>query len=351
MNSNLQHSIFIERCFQIAKNATWNTLSNPKVGAVLVYQNKIISEGFHHSFGGPHAEVECLDNPNISKEIIEKSTLYVSLEPCSNYGKTPPCSNKIIESGIKKVIIGTLDPNPNVNGNGMNLLIKNGIEVINLNLMELQNEINLPFIINQIYGRPYFIGKYSISNNDKLGSENEKIKITPIEIDTIFHDFRSGVDGVLIGKNTWRIDKPQLNNRFTFSENQPDVIVLDSNLENIYDCKDTNFNRNVFVLNKLKSETNKNIHYVKLDTQNISEMIHFFNSKGMTKILIEGGSKILSFFSDHNYIDELYINKNLKLNIPNGIEAPIMNFTFFNKLNSKVFNGIQIKHYQKLINY
>ncbi len=351
MNSNLKHSIFIERCFQIAKNATWNTLSNPKVGAVLVYQNKIISEGFHHSFGGPHAEVECLDNPNLSKEIIEKSTLYVSLEPCTNFGKTPPCSNKIIESGVKKVVIGSLDPNPNVNGNGMNLLIKNGIEVINLNLIELQNEINLPFIVNQVYGRPYFIGKYSISNNNKLGSGEQKDKITPIELDTLFHDIRSGVDGVLIGKNTWRIDKPQLNNRFTFTENQPDVIVLDSMLQNSYENFDIQINRQIFVLNNKKSETYKNIHYVKLDTQNILEMIRFFNSKGMTKILIEGGSKILSFFSDHNYIDELYINKNLKLKIPNGIEAPIMSFTFFNKLNSKVYNYIEIKHYQKLINY
>jgi diaminohydroxyphosphoribosylaminopyrimidine deaminase/5-amino-6-(5-phosphoribosylamino)uracil reductase len=351
LNSDLKHSIFIERCFQIAKNATWNTLSNPKVGAVIVYQNKIISEGFHHSFGGPHAEVECLDNPNLSKEIIEKSTLYVSLEPCSIYGKTPPCSNKIIESGVKKVVIGSLDPNPNVNGNGMNLLIKNGIEVINLNLIELQNEINLPFIVNQVYGRPYFIGKYSISNNNKMGSEEQKDKITPIELDALFHDIRSGVDGVLIGKNTWRIDKPQLNNRFTFTENQPDVIVLDSMLQNSYENLDIQLNRQIFILNNIKSETYKNIHYVKLDTQNISEMIRFFNSKGMAKILIEGGSKILSFFSDHNYIDELYINKNLKLKIPKGIEAPIMNFTFFNKLNSKVFYCIETKHYQKLINY
>lgn len=351
MENQIEHFKFIKRCFQIAENAKWNTLSNPKVGSVLVYNNKIVSEGFHHKIGAPHAEVMCLNNPLLDPKIIEKSTLYVSLEPCSIYGKTPPCANKIIESGVKKVVIGSLDPNPKVNGNGMNLLIKNGIEVLNLNLIELQNEINLPFIVNQIYRRPYFIGKCSISNNNKLGSENEKIKITPIEIDAIFHDIRSGVDGVLIGKNTWRIDKPQLNNRFTFTENQPDVIVLDSMLQNSYENFDIQLNRQIFILNNIKSETYKNIHYVKLDTQNISEMIRFFNSKGMTKILIEGGSKILSFFSNHNYIDELFINKNLKLKIPNGIEAPIMNFTFFNKLNLKVFNGVQIEHYQKLINY
>lgn len=351
MNINLQHIKFIKRCFQIAKNAKWNTFPNPKVGSVLVYENKIIAEGFHHSFGGPHAEVECLDNPNLKKEIIEKSTLYVSLEPCSNYGKTAPCTNKIIEKGIKKVVIGSLDPNPSVNGKGMEILIKHGIEVINLNLIELQNEINLAFTVNQVYRRPYFIGKCSVSNNNKLGLQNEKIKITPVEIDAIFHDIRSGVDGIIIGKNTWYIDKPLLNNRYTYAIKQPVIIVLDTHLESNYDCRDFNLNRKVFVLNKVKSEIINDIHYVKVDTKNITELIQFFNSNGMYKILIEGGAKILSFFSENNCIDELYINKNLKLEIKNGIEAPNLNVLPFEIQKNNTYNNIEMIHYQKNIKY
>ena len=351
MENQIEHFKFIKRCFQIAENANYHVRSNPKVGSVLVYNNKIISEGFHHQFGAPHAEVMCLNNPLLDPKIIEKSTLYVSLEPCSIYGKTPPCANKIIESGIKKVVIGSLDPNPKVNGKGVELLKNKGIEVLNLNLNEEQLKLNNSFIVNQTLNRPHFTAKYSVSINNKISHKNKQSKITPIEVDAIFHNIRSGMDAILIGKDTWAIDSPKLNNRYTFAVRQPNIIVLDSNLENNYDHFDGSLNRTLYVLNQIKTDVTSNIKYIQLNTKGIHDIIQFCNEQHFYNILIEGGAQILSFFSTHKMIDTLYINKNLDLKIETGIDAPNIMDSSFELIRKKLIKNIEVSHYQKHILY
>jgi diaminohydroxyphosphoribosylaminopyrimidine deaminase/5-amino-6-(5-phosphoribosylamino)uracil reductase len=251
----------------------------------------------------------------------------------------------IVEKGIKKVIVGSRDFNPVVNGNGIAYLKENGVEVVEMNWNEKQKELNPQFYINQVYKRPYIIAKYAQSADGFISKKNESVKITPNSVDVLSHKIRSQVDAILIGKNTFGIDKPLLNVRLVEGKN-PDRIVLDSNLENDYSSWATDSQKTI-ILNQKKESNFQSLHYTRVPIINdIDEVLERLFSLGYFSILVEGGSQVIQSFLDKNLVDNLiiYTNKNLKIN--EGVGSPKWDESKFNLIKKQIVESIEINIYK-----
>ena len=209
--------IFIHRCIELAKNGLGSVQPNPMVGAVIVCNGQIIGEGYHQRYGEPHAEVNAINSVG-DKELLRKSTIYVSLEPCSHYGKTPPCADKLIEMGFPRVVIGSTDPNEKVNGKGIAKLRAAGINVTVGVLKEECDELNKRFFTYHLKRRPYVILKWAQTADgfmdiDRTTNSNGKYWITNDKVKVLTHRWRSEEQAILIGYNTYVNDHPQLTTR------------------------------------------------------------------------------------------------------------------------------------------
>jgi diaminohydroxyphosphoribosylaminopyrimidine deaminase/5-amino-6-(5-phosphoribosylamino)uracil reductase len=318
----MENPVYMLRCFDLALQSEGKNLANPMVGAVLVYNDKIIGEGYHAFYGGPHAEVIAVNSVAADNQsYIPFSTLYVSLEPCSHYGKTPPCTDLILRSGIKKVVIGTKDPNPLVSGKGVKFLEENGIEVIISELCHKAEELLLPFVAH-LEKMPRVILKCVKSKDNYLGQKDKKVWLSNSQTDVVTHIWRSENDAILVGKNTVMADNPSLTTRNVDGKN-PVRVLIDPNLE----CK-TNFSifsgeGTVIIYNKLKSKQVNNLTYVQYDTEDlqISFMLKDLFSKGILFLLVEGGAYTISKFLESGYWHEARV-----INTPHilseGIKAP-----------------------------
>ncbi|MDQ6764196.1 MAG: bifunctional diaminohydroxyphosphoribosylaminopyrimidine deaminase/5-amino-6-(5-phosphoribosylamino)uracil reductase RibD, partial [Bacteroidota bacterium] len=220
----------MNRCIQLAKIAEGNVAPNPMVGAILVHENKIIGEGFHKKYGEPHAEANCINNVRDEhKNLIEQSTLYVSLEPCSHYGKTPPCADLIVQKKIPKVIIGCQDIFKEVAGKGIQKLNDAGIETTVGVLEKECSELNKRFFIFHQKQRPYIILKWAQSANGKIGKKGERIFISNDYTNRLVHKWRSEEAAIMIGTNTAQEDNPSLTTRLWQGKN-PVRIIIDKKL-------------------------------------------------------------------------------------------------------------------------
>lgn len=301
------HIFYMERCFQLAEKGRGYTRTNPLVGAILVDTNgNIVSEGYHQTYGEAHAEVNCLNSVNNSA-LLASSTLYISLEPCNFYGKTPACTDLILRKGIKKVVVGSADFNPKVRLQGIEFLQSNDIDVINLNLEEEQKLLNISFFINQEKNEPYFIGKMAYSQDRKIGQRGEIIKISSVEVDVLSHKLRSEVDAIVVGKNTWMNDQPQLNNRLWESDYQPDIIVLSHSSLEI----------------KNKTEDGRKISVI--SSNSISDLKNDIRDLGYKNILVEGGAEVFQYFMNHQLFHEIRTIENQSLVLKKGILFPTVN--------------------------
>ena len=214
VNALNTHESFIKRCCTLAYLAEGHTLTNPRVGAVLVFNNTIIGEGYHRGYGQPHAEVMALRSvAHQDQWKIEKSTLFVSLEPCCIHGKTPPCTDLIIRSKIPELVIGSLDPNPAVSGKGIAKLKKAGIKVTSGVLKEACDQLIYPFYINQCFNRPYIILKFARSLDGFIGKNGERIFLSNELVNKLTHKLRGMSQGIAIGKNTATNDLAELTTR------------------------------------------------------------------------------------------------------------------------------------------
>lgn len=207
----------MRRCIELAKLGMGHTAPNPMVGAVIVHEGKIIGEGYHHRYGEAHAEVNAIRSVK-NVELLKSSTIYVSLEPCSHYGKTPPCADKIIEMGIPRVVVGSTDPHDKVNGKGIEKLRNAGIEVVTGVLEEECDFFNRRFFTYHRQGRPYIILKWAQTDDgfmdiDRDQNPDGKYWITRPETGVLVHKWRSEEQAILIGYNTYRNDQPQLTTR------------------------------------------------------------------------------------------------------------------------------------------
>jgi diaminohydroxyphosphoribosylaminopyrimidine deaminase/5-amino-6-(5-phosphoribosylamino)uracil reductase len=315
----------MNRCFELAERGRGATRSNPLVGALLVYNDKIVAEGFHAFYGGSHAEVNCI-NSLTNKELLGESTLYVSLEPCNFPGKTPACTDYILNHGLKKVVIGCADYNPRVRNQGIEHLRSQKIEVMNLDWQEKQKSLNIRFFINQTQNEPYFIGKLAMSRDGYIGRKRERVKITAPEIDVISHKIRSEVDAVLVGRTTWEIDKPSLKARMYHADIQPDIIVLN------HDEKLS-----------ITIEDGRQIHFVSGEEPKALKKSLF--DLGYKNILVEGGGEVFQFFSSHELFHEVLWIENQDLVLESGIEAPKLNHADYSLIEQKrYFNHVLSYH-------
>jgi len=316
----------MSRCIQLAKLGAGNVAPNPMVGGVLVYENKIIGEGYHQRFGEAHAEVNCINNvAEENKSLIEKSTMYVSLEPCAHHGKTPPCSDLIIQKKIKKVIVGCQDIFKEVAGKGIEKLENAGVEVITGVLEHECRDLNRRFFTFHQKQRPYIILKWAQSANGKIGSDgNERILISNDYSNRLVHKWRSEEAAILVGTNTVLKDDPSLTTRL-WKGNNPVRVVIDKELKIASSFKIFNEEAKTIVFNVLKNAAEKNVQFIKLNRQSfLKEMLHSLFENNIQSVLVEGGTKTLQSCIDAGLWDEARIITNKEMIIENGVAAPEM---------------------------
>lgn len=313
----------MHRCLELAKLAAGNVAPNPMVGAVLVYEKRIIGEGYHKKFGEPHAEVNCINSVNEEdKDFIDKSTLYVSLEPCSHFGKTPPCTDLIIKNKIPKVVIGCKDVYKEVKGEGIKKLQDADVEVITGISEKECKELNKRFFTFHQRQRPYIILKWAESANGKTGSNNERVLISNEYSNRLVHKWRSEEATILIGTNTALRDDPFLTTRL-WNGNDPIRLVIDMNLRLPSHLKVFNKEVRTIIFNKLKHEENGNLAFYKIEVENIIvQILKALYQMQIQSVLVEGGAKLLQSFIDAGLWDEARIIRNEELVISNGLDAP-----------------------------
>ena len=316
---------YMSRCLQLAKLGAGYVAPNPLVGAVLVYEDKIIGEGYHQKYGEAHAEVNCINNVSEeNKFLIEKGTLYVSLEPCSHFGKTPPCTDLIIKNKIKKVVIGCKDIYKEVSGTGIQRLQNAGVEVITGILENECIQLNKRFFTFHQKFRPYIILKWAQTVNGKIGSAEKRILISNEYSKRLVHKWRSEETAILIGTNTALQDDPLLTTRLWQGENAI-RIVIDKDLKLPLALKLFNTDAKTFIYNLAKNSTEENLVYIKLENENfIDQMIQSLFEMNIQSVMIEGGAKTLQSFIDEGLWDEARVITNEELIMENGIAAPEM---------------------------
>lgn len=316
---------YMYRCLQLAQKGRGSVSPNPMVGAVVVHENKIIGEGYHRKYGEAHAEVNAINSVK-DKHLLKESTLYVSLEPCSHYGKTPPCAQLIIDSEIPRVVIGSLDPFPQVAGRGVKMLKDAGVET-KIGILQAEcDELNKEFITVHTQNRPYVYLKWAQSEDGFMDRKRSSSTEMPTAISNDFtkilvHQLRANVDAIMIGTNTAILDNPSLITRCWYGKN-PIRIVIDRsgkiNAESkIFDGE---------VLTYIVTETDhfvKNAELIKLkfDDVFLNKLLITLKEKGIMSLMIEGGAQFLQYIIDQKMWDEAFVERsNLKLT--DGIKAP-----------------------------
>jgi diaminohydroxyphosphoribosylaminopyrimidine deaminase/5-amino-6-(5-phosphoribosylamino)uracil reductase len=321
---------YMMRCLQLAQLGAGNVAPNPMVGAVLVYENKIIGEGYHQQYGGPHAEVNCINSvKEENRLLIAQSVLYVSLEPCSHFGKTPPCSDLIIKNKIPKVIIGCQDIYKEVSGKGILKLQNAGVEVITGVLEKKCMELNKRFFTFHQKRRPYIILKWAQTLNEKTGDESKRIFISNEYSNRLVHKWRSEEAAILVGTNTALKDDPSLTVRLWQRKN-PVRIVIDKYLKLSDSLKLFNADSKTIVYSLIKNSVDKNLVYIKLKEEDfLSEVMNSLFENNIQSVIIEGGTKTLQSFIDKDLWDEARVITNEEMFIENGISSPeVKNFIF-----------------------
>ncbi|MES1224811.1 MAG: bifunctional diaminohydroxyphosphoribosylaminopyrimidine deaminase/5-amino-6-(5-phosphoribosylamino)uracil reductase RibD, partial [Bacteroidota bacterium] len=306
--------------------AAGHVAPNPMVGAVLVYNGRIIGEGYHRQYGEAHAEVNCINSvKKEDEELIPQSAMYVSLEPCAHFGKTPPCADLIIKKRIPKVVIGCRDPFVEVNGKGIEKLLFAGIEVLQ-NILEKECiELNKRFLTFYTRHRPYIILKWAESANGKIGSYDNRIYITNEFTNRIVHKWRSEEASILIGTTTALTDDPSLNVRLWTGPDPVRLIVdMDLSLPGFLHVFDQQ--QKTIVFNTIKHEEQHNLLYYQVthDVSLVHQVMHALYQLKLQSVLIEGGAKLLQSFINENIWDEARIITNGELIIANGVNAPAL---------------------------
>ena len=313
-------TLFMQRALELAERGKGQVRPNPLVGCVIVHNEKIIGEGYHQQYGGPHAEVHALASV-VKPALLPYSTVYVSLEPCSHRGKTPPCANLLIEKGIKSVVVATLDPNPLVAGKGVQLLQDAGIEVA-VGLLEQEARWqNRRFFCQQEKYRPYLILKWAQTQDGFLARENFDSKwISGTQSRQLVHQWRGEEQAILVGKNTALHDNPRLDVR-EWTGSNPIRIVLDSKLELPANLQVFDQQIPTLCYNTLKNETLPNLEWVKLPELSLEALLSDLQRRNIQSVLIEGGGHVLQQFLAAGLWDEARVFTS-PITFEHGIAAP-----------------------------
>ncbi len=325
----------MQRCIQLALSGAGMVAPNPMVGAVLVYNDRIIGEGYHRQYGAAHAEVNCINSVAAAdRALIAAATLYVSLEPCAHFGKTPPCSDLIITNGIKTVVIGCQDPFTAVNGKGIEKLRNAGVDTIVGVLENACLQLNKAFFTFHTLHRPYIIIKWAQTADAKVAAADtqQRLIISNDITNRLVHRWRSETAAILVGTNTALMDDPVLNNRL-WTGQPPLRMVLDLSLRLPNSLKLFNNKYKTIVFNDIKQETDGLTTYVQLNrnTPVIPQILDACYTLNIQSILVEGGPTLIQAFFDAGQWDEARVITNATLLVNNGLAAPTINNHYKNK--------------------
>ena len=328
------HEKYMSRALSLAAEGIGYVAPNPMVGCVLVANGEVIGEGFHQAFGGPHAEVNAIRSVSDS-DLLTKSTLYVNLEPCNHYGKTPPCTELILQSGIKAVVISNKDPNPLVAGSGISRLRENGVNVIFGVLEKEGRELNKRFFTFHEKKRPYIILKWAqtkdrfISRLPVPQDRNQNL-ISGEDAQWMTHVWRSHEQAIMVGTNTVLADDPLLNVRMVKGKN-PVKIILDRNLklgksQLLHSGAKTIVFTDSDDFSGYEGEVSGlDVEFVRVPFGDylIRSVLNKLWEKNYLSVLVEGGTHLLQSFIDLNLFDEIRVFESGKV-FGKGIDAPVM---------------------------
>ncbi len=332
--------LFLRRCFDLARLGNGSTSPNPSVGAVIAFNNRVLSEGFHQMYGEPHAEVNAINQVDvISDEKFSQSAIYVSLEPCFHFGKTPPCVNLILEKKIPSVYIAFVDPNPKVARQSVTLLKNKGVETTvfgdEIDRQIIGNEVCslisqglhatlMPFFTNIRLFRPFIILKWAESADGFIGKENKTTPLSNLFTKRLSHKWRSECDAIMVGTTTAEVDNPELTNRHYFGKS-PVRIVLDRHKRlspslNIFSADASTF---VFSEKKSDAQPQKNVETFEIDfnINVIQQILKILFEKKISILLVEGGAKLLNSFIEAGLWDEARVFKT-PISLQKGVVAP-----------------------------
>ena len=311
------HEFYMKRCIELAKNGLGTTYPNPMVGSVIVHNGKIIGEGWHKKAGEPHAEVHAVNSVK-DRSLLKEATIYVSLEPCSHFGKTPPCCDLIIANKIPNVVIGTIDPFAKVAGNGIKKLVESGKNVTIGVLEDECNELNKRFFTFHQKKRPYIILKWAETADGFIApisrEEKSPVWITNSYSRQLVHKWRTEEQAILVGTNTVLEDNPKLDAR-DFKGNNPIRIVWDKSNKITEEFHIKNGIIPTFFLTESKNLTEKqNIYYKNtiFDTLIAKKTLDILYEENIQSVIVEGGSQTLQTFIDANLWDEarVFVSEN-----------------------------------------
>lgn len=320
-NDHTTDELFMKRAFQLAALGKGHVSPNPLVGSVVVHDNLIIGEGWHRQYGGPHAEVNAINSIQ-DKTKLGESTVYVTLEPCSHFGKTPPCADMLISSKVKRVVIANIDSNPLVAGQGIRKLREAGIEVITGILEREGRELNKRFFTFMEKKRPYIILKWAQTRDGFVARENMESKwISNPSSRQLVHKWRAEEDAILVGFRTAMHDNPELSVR-EWTGRSPVRIVLDKFLKLNTRLKLFDQRQKTLCFNVMRHEEKKNLSLIRVDEEGfLQNVIDALFKLKVQSIIIEGGANTLNQFIDSGLWDEARIFTGQRV-FDKGIAAP-----------------------------
>lgn len=338
---------FMARCIELARHGSGHTAPNPMVGAVIVHDGVIIGEGFHRCCGQAHAEVNAIASVK-DESLLRESTIYVSLEPCSHYGKTPPCAELIIRKRIPHVVIGCLDPFPEVSGRGVRMLCEAGIEVVTGVLEEEARRLNKAFMTFQTRKRPYVTLKWAESVDGYI----DKIRPNDTEPPVVFstpetlarvHKMRAESAAILVGKHTALLDNPSLTVRHWTGKSPVRLVIdRDGTLPAKLHILDGSVPTWVFTERQKASEGK--VEYIHLDFKSsvVFQILRTLYERNINSLMVEGGAIVLQQFIDAGLWDEAFVEKS-PVDIGEGVKAPIVHA---GTVSFEAFGGHTTLHYR-----
>lgn len=338
--------IYIRRCIQLAKQGRCGVSPNPMVGAVIVHHDTIIGEGYHVRCGSAHAEVNAIASVR-NPELLKESTLYVSLEPCSHHGKTPPCADLIVSKKIPRVVVGCVDPSAKVAGKGIDKLRQAGCEVRVGVLEDECRALIAAFTTVNLFQRPFVMLKWAQSADgfiDASRDEGHPVKLSTDESLMTMHKRRAEVDAIMVGTRTAALDNPSLSVRY-WHGSSPMRLVLDASLElpvtlNLFDGTAPT---RVYTF-RADYPTLPNVEYVVLDESYslLSQVMHDLQQIKIQSLMVEGGRQLLQSFIDSGMWDEAWVERS-RVRIGSGVEAPTIPTQYFDATHCTF--GVPIDHY------
>ncbi|MEM7548825.1 MAG: bifunctional diaminohydroxyphosphoribosylaminopyrimidine deaminase/5-amino-6-(5-phosphoribosylamino)uracil reductase RibD [Bacteroidota bacterium] len=318
-----QHEKYMSRAIELARLGSGKVSPNPMVGCVIVSNDEVIGEGWHRAYGGPHAEVNAVDDVK-DLDQLKDSALYVTLEPCNHYGKTPPCTDLILKNEMSKVIVGSLDPNPLVAGTGIEKLRSAGVEVETNVLKDQCSELNKRFFCFHRKKRPYVILKWAETQDGFVARNDFDSKWISSELSRqLVHKWRTEEDAILVGYKTAFYDNPSLTSRDYFGKN-PLRLLIDFNhdLPNTYNLFDGKVKTVVYSVQEKTSESSKVENSLIRSAHIVDDILHDLFKKNILSLIVEGGSKTLSQFIESGNWDEIRLFRSGKT-FEDGIQSPI----------------------------